>query len=316
MNASPLLTRCAHCLTVFRVTAEQLRARAGQVRCGRCLQVFDGLAGLQAGTAGAGAEVAQTGPATASTPEAGTAAAAASASGGDTAATVAVAAAADAVAAAATEREPSAAPQAPGASAATAVPELAPPVSAPSPAPEPAPATATDNPFIAPAAPPQPRRRAYALASALMLLALAGQGVYAYRGDIAARHALAREWIVAACAVAGCTVEMPQRPRQVVIEGSDLQALDPARPERIQLTATLRNHAGHAVGFPALDLVLTNANDHTLARRIFLPEEYLPGAVDRSAGLAAQAEMTVRLTLDAGDLGAAGFRLAVLAAAP
>jgi predicted Zn finger-like uncharacterized protein len=47
MNAPTLTTRCSHCDTVFRVTAEQLRARAGQVRCGRCLQVFDALAALQ-----------------------------------------------------------------------------------------------------------------------------------------------------------------------------------------------------------------------------------------------------------------------------
>ncbi|MCX7896828.1 MAG: zinc-ribbon domain-containing protein [Rhodocyclaceae bacterium] len=39
-------TRCPHCQTVFRITAEQLRARAGRVRCGRCRQVFDALANL------------------------------------------------------------------------------------------------------------------------------------------------------------------------------------------------------------------------------------------------------------------------------
>jgi hypothetical protein len=103
-------------------------------------------------------------------------------------------------------------------------------------------------------------------------------------------------------------------PKSVLIEASDLQLMDPARPERIQLTATLRNHAGHAVAYPALDLVLTNANDHTLARRIFLPAEYLGGGRDVQGGLAANAELTVRLALDAGNLGAAGFRLAVLAA--
>ncbi len=48
MSTLPLFTRCAHCQTVFRITAPQLQARGVQVRCGRCLQVFDGLAGLQA----------------------------------------------------------------------------------------------------------------------------------------------------------------------------------------------------------------------------------------------------------------------------
>ncbi|MDP3715191.1 MAG: zinc-ribbon domain-containing protein, partial [Burkholderiales bacterium] len=42
----PLMTRCSNCRTVFRVTPEQLRAHGGQVRCGRCLQVFNGLEAL------------------------------------------------------------------------------------------------------------------------------------------------------------------------------------------------------------------------------------------------------------------------------
>ncbi len=93
-----------------------------------------------------------------------------------------------------------------------------------------------------------------------------------------------------------------------------MQLVDPARPDRIQLTATLRNHAGHDVAYPALDLVLTNATDHTLARRIFLPADYLGRQRDSRAGLAANAELTVRLTLETGNLGAAGFRLALLPA--
>lgn len=35
------ITRCPHCRTAFRVSAEQLRAAAGQVRCGRCGEIFD-----------------------------------------------------------------------------------------------------------------------------------------------------------------------------------------------------------------------------------------------------------------------------------
>jgi len=35
-----MLTRCPQCETLFRVGAEQLKARDGLVRCGRCLKVF------------------------------------------------------------------------------------------------------------------------------------------------------------------------------------------------------------------------------------------------------------------------------------
>ena len=39
-------TRCPGCQTVFRVTPEQLKARAGKVRCGQCQTVFNALDSL------------------------------------------------------------------------------------------------------------------------------------------------------------------------------------------------------------------------------------------------------------------------------
>jgi predicted Zn finger-like uncharacterized protein len=41
-----LVTRCPACGTAFRVQREQLAARAGKVRCGKCGGVFDGVSGL------------------------------------------------------------------------------------------------------------------------------------------------------------------------------------------------------------------------------------------------------------------------------
>ena len=41
-----MATRCPSCGTAFRVADSQLRARAGQVRCGRCGTLFDALAAL------------------------------------------------------------------------------------------------------------------------------------------------------------------------------------------------------------------------------------------------------------------------------
>ena len=41
-----MLTRCPACATHFRVTAEQLKARSGRVRCGACQHVFNALDSL------------------------------------------------------------------------------------------------------------------------------------------------------------------------------------------------------------------------------------------------------------------------------
>ncbi len=316
----PLLTRCTYCHTVFRITPEQLQAHGGKVRCGRCMQVFDGMIALAPDASLVPApEIPQ--PAA---PE-------------------------PVVAAAAAEPAPENSPPSPVLSEEPGVSMQSGPevetlpqdtaaemtadtgalldVSPETPDETPAPAaleleaerlaSAAENPFIHEpdeAVKPAPRRRWLAAACILLAVGLAGQVIFFYRGELAARHPQARQWLNAACTRAGCTVPLPRVTKAVLIEASDLQLVDPARSDRIQLTATLRNHAGHDVAYPALDLVLTNANDHTLARRIFLPAEYLGGNRDPGAGIAANAELTVRLTLETGNLGAAGFRLAVLPA--
>src|SRR5258707_5664088 len=42
-----LITTCGHCGARFRVTPQQLNARQGQVRCGRCHGVFSGFESLE-----------------------------------------------------------------------------------------------------------------------------------------------------------------------------------------------------------------------------------------------------------------------------
>lgn len=328
----PLMTRCLHCQTVFRITPEQLRAHGGRVRCGRCLQVFNGLETLvpeapvpasadatafDPATAGAapaipvpadGAAVAET---AAQSVNEGVAAAAPAETAPVEAPTELIEILPEPPATVPEETQAGGTPGEP--EEVKAEPGMQAPVEAPAGAPAEEPA---GNPFMQEEVPAaeRPRRPWLLAASVLLALVLGAQAVYFYRGDIAARHPQARQWLTAACAQMGCAVPLPQLPKSVLIEASDLQLADPSRPERIQLTATLRNHAGHAVAYPALDLVLTNANDHTLARRIFLPAEYLGSGRDPQSGLAANAELTVRLALDTGNLGAAGFRLAVLAA--
>jgi predicted Zn finger-like uncharacterized protein len=54
-----LITRCPSCGTAFRAQPEQLSAHGGQVRCGHCGQIFDGLSHLVSqDTAGEASEIA------------------------------------------------------------------------------------------------------------------------------------------------------------------------------------------------------------------------------------------------------------------
>ena len=309
----PMVTRCPSCGTLFRVTPQQLQAHRGQVRCGRCMTVFDGFTMLATlPDQGAPEPGSRAVPERASTIERADAApdltvVSAQGAAGEEAGPARIAAAGEQVLEAAAASAP-VLPGPPEAHAAVAsvvaTRELAP-------VPEPADSSESTSQTDLP---PAPRRlsRGWLLGSALLLLMLGGQAFYAYRVELVANYPELKPVAHRFCEFLGCSVPLPQRPKLITIEASDLQVQDPLRPGVIQLTATLRNHAGVEVGYPALDLVLTNTKEHTLARRIFMPEEYLDRGRSAGAGLPANAEVTVRLALDTGDLGAAGFRLALL----
>src|SRR4030081_697797 len=42
-----LITTCTHCLARFKVTPQQLNAKQGQGRCGKCSKVFSGFEALE-----------------------------------------------------------------------------------------------------------------------------------------------------------------------------------------------------------------------------------------------------------------------------
>ncbi len=154
----------------------------------------------------------------------------------------------------------------------------------------------------------------WSLGAAVLAVLIALQAAFAYRSELAARSPIVRSAFAAICDHAGCSVTLPQRPDLVRIEASDVHMIDANRPQLVQLTATLRSYASHDLAYPALDLVLTNANEHALARRIFTPDEYLDQTRDPQAGIAGNAEITIALDLDTGNLNAAGFRLDLLPA--
>ena len=272
-----MITQCPSCGTLFRVTPEQLRAHQGKVRCGSCMAVFDGLKALVASPA----------------PAQETAAGSVDEGAGFRLEPV----------------EPAQPPAARAAEAETMDKDYGP-------APE---QLSLDAQLYS----AESRRgaRGWAVGVVLLVFVLAGQAAYFYRTDLATRYPGLKPHLVQLCQALRCSVLPPQvapdaeaRRKQISIEASDLQVADAGRPGVIRLTATLRNHAGHDLGYPALDLVLTNTKEHALARRIFAPQEYLERGKDVTKGIPASAEITIRLDLDTGELNPAGFRLDLLPA--
>ncbi len=322
-----LVTRCSRCKTLFRVLPAQLQARGGQVRCGRCMHVFDGFDALaveQPNATSGSVSFAPTAAGIDVTPPVAEVAA--------SLASVAASVASASVASAAVPAGGTVAAQAP----VEATKELPPPPKPASAQPAAAPAPAPEAP-AEPAVPLGQRLRTYwssrvagplkarlaqetslrtkwVRGCALLACLLVVQMVYVFRSDIAARYSGFRSVLTAICDVTGCAVTLPQRPGLVRIEASDVHMVDANRPSLIQVTATLRSYANYDLAYPALDLVLTNANEHALARRVFTPEQYLDASRDPKAGIPARGELTIALDLDTGNLNAAGFRLDLLAA--
>jgi predicted Zn finger-like uncharacterized protein len=147
----------------------------------------------------------------------------------------------------------------------------------------------------------------------LAIVALALQGAYHWRTELAVQMPSTRPFLQALCAQFHCRIDLPRETAQVAIESSTLQS-DPARPGLVLLDATLRNAGAYAQAFPHLELTLTDAADRPLIRRALAPEDYLneaeatlQGRVQR--GLPGLGELNLRLWIDVSEVGATGYRL-------
>ncbi len=278
-------TRCPGCATVFRVTAEQLAARAGQVRCGQCKTVFDGVARLVslAPTSRPGEDAAPIGEAAPDSPLSTPRDAQGLATSAETAKT--------AETAEVTESAESASTRLAGAVAVLA---------------------AQEDRFAPPAStkPGRARTVAYAVAIALLVLLVIGQAAFHFRDAMATFWPASRPAFTRLCAVAGCAVR-PLRDAAMAhlsIEASDLQA-DPAHKGLLILTATVRNRAGWPLAYPHLELTLTDAQDRTVVRRALAPAEYAGGTADLEGGIAPNGEIALKVFIDASATSQAGYRL-------
>jgi len=150
--------------------------------------------------------------------------------------------------------------------------------------------------------------RVYAGAAAALVAGLLLQLVLEYRDAIAAYVPGTRPLLATACKPLGCTIGPLRDGAALSIDASDLQA-DPAHRGLLLLSATIRNRAGHAIAFPYLELMLTDASDRIVVRRAFPPAEYASGSADLVAGIPPNGEHVVRMFLDASATQQAGYRV-------
>ena len=285
-----MITYCPSCHTYFRVHAEQLAARAGQVRCGKCSRVFDALEHL----------IEQTAPARAPRPKPEFEVMRAGAADAEPAPEPAIAQAAYVVAEAQEPRGET--PE-----AAILEPAIAEPANA-----EPVTASGASAFGFGPVAAAEPatsaRRWPWLLGALLLLLILLAQAAYHYRSAITLLFPETKPYAAALCVSLGCELPLPRRIELMSIEASDLQA-DTTNPNVMVLSATLKNRAIFNQQHPMLELTLTDAQDQPVVRRVLAPHDYLGKAVNTQTGFAANTEIAIKVFIEGSQVKATGYRL-------
>ena len=294
-----LITTCTHCLARFRVTPQQLNAKQGQVRCGRCRKVFNGFEALERYPDD------DTGSRLLAAREAQLKASQPLASSESIPLDEAI--------------EPAEAP-----------PPIPPPVPASAPAAAPQPAAAETARAVPPEAPvsqpleTKPRRPgpiiyeierspekpsgAWRYGVALLVVVLAVEIAYGMRAELAQRYPALRPGLESACAAFGCSVPWPNNEALLKLEDSELLEV-PGKANQIALGARIRNLAPHAQQYPYLELTLTDLTGQAAARRVIRPTEYLGRPVAAGEILAASGEFAIQLRLETRGLKATGYEL-------
>jgi predicted Zn finger-like uncharacterized protein len=332
-----MLTCCPACTTSFRVTPEQLKVRAGKVRCGKCQTVFNALDSLVelppevAAVPVATAVLPPVAPEILPTP-APTAAATAAASAAQPVEIEIVAPEVDIL------LEP------PSPLLTTANPEAQ---EEPTPEEAPVEETATasgattpeavrdaavavglvaaretteipgynkwaEGAFTTPISVSVPTSHPvwpFVLVALLLILSFVGQVAHYYRAELAVTTPSLRPLLESACALLDCEIPLPRHVELISIEASDLQ-VDPAHGGALTLSATLKNRAAYAQAWPALEITLTDVQDNAVLRRVLQPAEYLPPKADPTL-FPPSGEAAVRLWLETKEITAAGYRLYV-----
>ena len=267
-----MLTRCPGCSTAFRVTPEQLKARAGKVRCGHCSAVFNALEMLEDAPPAVEAVEAASPPPEAAPP--------ASVETPQPELFV-------------DNSPPATIESAPGEEAANneSVDILLEGIG-----------SNAETP------PSRGRLLAWSLAVLVVLGIFVVQAAYVFRAELAQAEPDLRPLLLDMCSVLDCDIPLPRKPDLVGIEASDLHP-DPQQKPLLVLAATLKNRAPFAQDYPHLELTLTDVRDQPVLRKVLSPVEYLAQGTNAREGFAANGDLTVSLWLDTGEVVASGYRL-------
>ena len=318
-----MYTRCPHCQTYFKISAEQLKKAGGKVRCGQCTKVFNSLGNLLEDLPVALSDRNKPAPQHPATPAA----------------------------------RPAAPPPAKPAVPRPLPPKPAAPIIPPRPPPKPAPAPAPkvavkraavvddsvvfhvdESPSSAAARDeretlhltdedkiehvpggsfssvrdmvlyPGPRieepptvfgNAFWGTGVGVLLTIFILQYSYSMRDDLA-RYPELRPWVQKLCEIAQCDVPMQQNVDLIKLTHRDI-TIHPRVKGALLINAVFVNNANFTQSFPLMQITLSDINGRIIAKRRFQPVEYLDADVNIRRGMTPN--NPVQIVLEIGDPG-------------
>lgn len=137
----------------------------------------------------------------------------------------------------------------------------------------------------------QRRNAPWLAASIVLMLTLATQVAWVERANWMNKASL-RPWLESACARLACALPLRRDDELLQLASRDIRP-HPSVPGALIISATLHNVADFAQPFPNVEITLSDLDERRIAMRRFLPDEYIPDARARSAGLAPAANASL-----------------------
>ncbi|PVX38348.1 putative Zn finger-like uncharacterized protein [Janthinobacterium sp. 78] len=151
-------------------------------------------------------------------------------------------------------------------------------------------------------------RIAMATGSVVLLLLLLLQVMTTFRNPLAAQFPQWKPTLVALCKLSGCQVDLPAQIEALSVEQGELQTL---KEHTFSYVSLLRNQSRSVQAWPSIELILNDANDKPVLRRVIAPRDYLPATIDVSQGFAPRSEQTIKLYFALDQLTASGYHIAI-----
>ena len=147
-------------------------------------------------------------------------------------------------------------------------------------------------------------------------LTLAAQVAHVQRDWLAAHQPALKPWLSQWCAWAGCELRLLRQLDQLQVDHAALVRAESEGADRYRLSLVVRNLAHTDLAWPAVDLVLNDANGQTVARRTLKVDaaDWLAETPARAAtgvrppaAIGASATGTLSWSLQLDDLSPAGY---------